>query len=75
MIGGIMYSWVKYHEGERKKRDKSGESSPNDASPETPDAQVNKNCLYRFQDCGKKLAFLFMQKKVRSLYKKEEELM
>jgi hypothetical protein len=28
MIGGILYSYVKYHEGERKKRDKlSGDSS------------------------------------------------
>jgi hypothetical protein len=42
MIGGILYSWVKYHEGEKKKRDKSGEMNPNDSNPETPDSQVIK---------------------------------
>jgi hypothetical protein len=52
MIGGILYSWVKYHEGEKKKRDKSGEMSANDSNPETPDSQVRKlsqgyfECIY-----------------------------
>ena len=42
MVGGILYSWVKYHEGEKKKRDKSGEISTNDSNPETPTSQVRK---------------------------------
>ena len=40
LIGGIMYSWVKYHEGERKKREKLGGNSNLTNSPETPDSEV-----------------------------------
>jgi len=36
MVGGIMYSWVKYHEGERKKRDKLSGDSSTSTSPESP---------------------------------------
>jgi hypothetical protein len=45
MIGGILYSWVKYHEGEKKKRDKSGEITENDSNPETPNSQVMKKII------------------------------
>ena len=39
MVGGMMYSWVKYHEGERKKRDKlSGDTS----NPGNSDAANNE---------------------------------
>ena len=39
MVGGMMYSWVKYHEGERKKRDKlSGDTS----NPGNTDAANNE---------------------------------
>ena len=39
MVGGMMYSWVKYQEGERKKRDKlSGDTS----NPGNSDAANNE---------------------------------
>ena len=43
MVGGILYSYVKYHEGERKKRDKVSGDSSNLGSDDSKDDQVCAN--------------------------------